>query len=79
LNLLDFTDSLTQNQIFNEVMVKNHIDPNLIKGVVTCYEEIKTWLIETLIQKGLIVNGCINGHPIDQFIHAADTFDQKMF
>lgn len=61
----------------NEVCIRNRVPPQYIKGVMVKTSEQKEALCKTLRKEGLIrlndqSQECINGIPIDQFIHVGD-------
>jgi hypothetical protein len=61
----------------NEVCIRSRIPPQYIKGVLVKDNNEKTELIKALRAEGLITlntsnHECINGVPIDQFIHIGD-------
>ncbi len=90
-NLIDFAKNA--DSCANEVMVNSRITPDLIKGVVCQSEENKKMLVDQIIKASSdlekvgkqalvkIVNGkqTVNGIPLEEFIHVAETFDAKMW
>ena len=63
----------------NEVMIKNRIGPEFVKGFMVRSWEHKEMLIKKLTSEGLIKDGKINGHPVDQFIYVSKTFHPDMW
>lgn len=72
-----------RNLYANEFMVKNHIPPSVIRGVVVADANMKRNLIEEMRNAGLIVEQegqeLINGKPIDEFIHVDRFFRKEMW
>ena len=61
----------------NEVCIRNHIPPERFKGVLVLNQWRKTEVIKALKLEGLITldnlkGECINGVPVDQFIHVGE-------
>lgn len=54
-NLIDFTKSLNQDSITNEVMIKDRIPPNKIHKILISSEGKKRLLIQSLKEKNLII------------------------
>ena len=63
----------------NEIMVKNSVPPDLIRGIVCQNQANKDLLVQKLKAEGVIVNGKINGCPFDSFIHVATKFKKEMW
>ncbi|CRX39290.1 DarT ssDNA thymidine ADP-ribosyltransferase family protein [Estrella lausannensis] len=63
----------------NEIMVKNTVPPAMIRGIVCQTQENKDVLVEKLTAQGVIVDGKINGKPVDSFIHVASKFTKEMW
>lgn len=82
-NLPLMAGNLTPWNTGNEVMVKNRIDPNYIKGLVVQSEKDKKVLVAKLRANGLVTKQgskeYVNGKPIDEFVHVADKFTSKMW
>jgi len=62
----------------NEVIIKERIAPEMIKGIVVAEERIKKQIIEYLIQQDIISNGKIFGIEINKFIHVSDHFSKEL-
>lgn len=71
-NLITFARSLDQSVIRgnylpdNEVMIKERIPPNHIKGVVVQSQEHREAVIATLTSSGHVVDGKVNGIDLNQ-------------
>ncbi|CDR34005.1 SH2 domain-containing protein [Criblamydia sequanensis] len=78
-SILDFTATQTDN----EVMLKNRIDPQYIKGAVVqnqgAYEQLVEALKEASIVKSIMGKDYVYGKPIEQFIKIAHKFDPSMW
>ena len=66
----------------NEIVVYKRIAPRFMKALLVKTQEKKDKLVKTLRDKGLItvndkMEECINGIPIDQFIHIGDEFKKE--
>lgn len=67
----------SEDFLANEVCIHNRVPPEFIKGVVLSTIKEKEEMIKILRSKGLIKMGaggkeCINGVPIDKFIHIGE-------
>lgn len=82
-NLIEFAQIVTRDFCNNEVMIKNRVGPEYIKGLVVATEENKAKLIAALRIKGLIKQTdnteTINGYPLDQFIYVSTKFTDSMW
>lgn len=82
-NLLEFADTLTQMDVYNEVMIKHRIAPEFIKGIIATTESGKEMVIKTLDKAGLIEKRdsgqYIFGKPIDSFIHCTRHYEQTFW
>ena len=67
-NLIDFAKNLTKKNNKNELMIKNRIRPEDIKGLVVKNEYYKNALKKKLILAGI---ESFNGKKLDDFIHIA--------
>jgi len=79
LNLIEFTENLPQSNGLNEVMIKNRIEPKFIKGIIVSSKVAKDFFVGELSKEGLIKDESILGKPVDEFIHIADSYNQKMW
>lgn len=81
-NLIQFAQTLDQlvaqgdSHLLNEVMIKERIPPNHIKGVVVQSEKHRDAVIATLKGSGHVVDEKINGVPLDQFVQVAINLSQ---
>ena len=78
-SILEFTTE--ENREFNsdnEVIIKERLAPEMIKGIIVAEEEIKRKLIEYLTQQGLVLERKIFGIEIDRFIHVTDHFSEEL-
>ena len=80
LNLIELVNSVTMD---NEIMIKNHVEPELIKGVVVNSNEQKQIILNELRSQGLItLKGgmeTIMGKTVDEFIHISEKFTKAMW
>ncbi|CRX37549.1 protein-tyrosine phosphatase family protein [Estrella lausannensis] len=76
-SLIDFAGSAGNTS--NEVMVKNSVSPDHIRGFVCRSQSDKDALVAELTTQGLIVGGMIKGKPVDEFIHVATKFKATMW
>ncbi|CRX37546.1 protein-tyrosine phosphatase family protein [Estrella lausannensis] len=76
-NLPDLAGSI--NNHGNEIMVKNTVPPTMIRGIVCQKQADKDLLVQKLTAQGVIVDGKINGKPVDSFIHVASKFKKEMW
>lgn len=60
----------------NEVMIKNTIPPQMIRGIVCQTQDNKDLLIQKLRKSDFVKKNKIN---LDNFIHVADNFDEQMW
>lgn len=68
-NILEFTRNEQKNfSIFNEVMLKERVNPSFFTGIVVSDEQKKVDLVNYLKKYDLIQDGMILGHAMDQFI-----------
>jgi len=83
-NLVDLSKKTRSFDTDNEIMVKNRIPPEFIRGVVVESKEAKAALLARLRSFNMVrtdSNGqeLIMGKPIDDFIHIGNKFDKKMW
>lgn len=76
-SLIDFAGSASSSS--NEVMVKNSVAPQHIRGFVCRTQSDKDVLVAELTKQGQIVGGMIKGKPVDEFIHVATKFKSTMW
>lgn len=81
--LKDLASQLNQDSINNEVMVKNRIAPDYVRGFVVQTDADKALLIGKLRADGLIYqeNGVdmIRGYPLDKFVYLSSNFKPEMW
>lgn len=67
----------------NEVMIRDYISPQMIRGILVQKKEDKDAIIKEFILQGLVEfkegKGYILGKPIDQFVQLADHFKKEMW
>lgn len=77
--ILEFAKNENENFSWsNEVMVKERILPQMIKGLVVQNEYLKQEIINYLIKKDMIHDGKILQMEVDQFIRVADHFSEEL-
>ena len=73
----------SKNLYRNEFMIKNHIQPSHIRGIVVPDAGMKREVIEALRTEGLIITEVgqetIHGIPVDEFIQVASFFEKEMW
>ena len=83
-NLIEFIKNI-KDDTGNEVMVKNRIGPEFIKGFVVSNEYDKNFLMAKLRENGLVekedgIEYVIGKDiPLEDFIHIGNHFKQKMW
>lgn len=83
-NLMELAETLKSDAYLNEVMVKNRMAPDFIRGLVVQSDEERERLIDRLKNvEGLITlesgEERINGLPLDKFIYTAKQFGRHMW
>jgi hypothetical protein len=83
-NLVKFTNEIDDN-IDNEVMVKNRIGPEFIKGFTVANQYDKSMLMQKLRTEGLVeLRGNVEyiigkNKPLEDFISIGNHFSQNMW
>jgi len=78
-SILEFTRE--EERFFNgdnEVVIKERIAPEMIRGIIVSDEAIKQSLITYLGQQEVVVDGKIFGRDVDKFIHVTDRFSEEL-
>jgi hypothetical protein len=76
-NLWEFTELAGKTFCSdNEVMIKSHVPPSYIRGVIVPDDRTKSMLTMGLKYEGI---RAINGKPLTETIHVASTFTKEMW
>lgn len=84
LNLIELTQEIIEQGAQgtgNEILIKNRIDPQYIRGFVVATQEDKKKLMELFQKKNLVREGKLWGFEktVDEIIHVSDSFNENMW